>query len=228
MLDRINYFVPKKDLHKLYETFAKVIGLDRKLRRQGLTFEQTCTLLHKVKRDSWVVKPVNTYWNKWFGEFMNNGKPRMHVSSKSFLEKFWHQHQGETQTTIKDVNQLFTHLNSLEMPHVAGETMTKDPNRIDKLRFEAYLYSDDNSAFDPVKEKYDEALMKRPISEYWVNSSHNTYLTGDQFTSHSSVDMYSNALYRGCKCLELDIWDGEIGGEDNLPIPVVWHGYVRH
>ena len=71
-----------------------------------MTFEQTCTLLHKIKRDSWVVKPVNTYWNKLFGEFMNNGKPRMHVSAKSFLEKFLHQQQGEKDATMEDVMKL--------------------------------------------------------------------------------------------------------------------------
>jgi hypothetical protein len=225
VLGRINYHMKKQELHKVYEKFGKTIGLDRRLRRQGLTFEQTCTLLHKVKRDSWVVKPVNTCWNQLFGEFMKNGKPRMTVSARTFLDKFLHQKQGETNAwTMETCLRLFAQLHRLEMPQIAGESEPKDPQRIDKLRFEAYLLGEDNCAFDPAKEQYDPRSMRRPISEYWVNSSHNTYLTGDQFTSHSSVDMYSNALYRGCKCLELDVWDGDIG-DDNAPIPVVWHGY---
>ena len=64
VLDKINYCQLKKSqLSDLYDNFAKVIALDKKQRKLGLTFEQTCTLLHKIKRDSWVVKPVNQYWN---------------------------------------------------------------------------------------------------------------------------------------------------------------------
>jgi Phosphatidylinositol-specific phospholipase C, X domain len=225
LLDRINYQMKKSELNGLYDNFSRVLGLKSRDRKHGLTFEQTCTLLHKIKRDSWVVKPVNQYWNKLFGELMNNGKPRMTVSDKTFLEKFLHANQGETKATLEDVQLIFSRLNQFELPHVAGEGLPKDPHRIDKNRFEAYLLGQDNDAFDPVRECFNPGTMKRQISEYWINSSHNTYLTGDQLTSNSSIDMYSNALYRGCKCLELDVWDGGLSGDDG-PVPVVWHGYV--
>ena len=222
VMDRINYHMKRSQLKDLYEKFGKTIGLDRKMRRQGLSFEQCCTLLHKIKRDSWMVKPVNQVWNQLFGEFMKNGKPRMTVSDRTFLEKFLHRNQGETSATISDVKKLFERLNELELPLVA-DGQPKDPTRIDKNRFEAFLLSKDNDAFDPIREEFDKRTMNKPISEYWINSSHNTYLTGDQFTSHSSVEMYLNALYRGCRCLELDIWDGDVDG-NSVPVPVVWHG----
>jgi phosphatidylinositol phospholipase C, delta len=226
----MNYYMRPKDFHDAYFKFTSAIGLDRKSRNMGLTFEQVATLLHKLKRDSWIVKPINVYWNDIFGELMKNGKPRMNVSCKTFLEKFLHGIQRETTKTLADVKELFYRLNQLELPHhsasIGEDFDSEDSLRIDKDRFEAYLLMEENDAYCPIRQAFDASKMNRPLSEYWINSSHNTYLTGDQLRSNSSVDMYSSALYQGCRCLELDIWDGSDLDDDGKLKPVVWHGYV--
>ncbi|XP_053365580.1 1-phosphatidylinositol 4,5-bisphosphate phosphodiesterase beta-4 isoform X2 [Clarias gariepinus] len=82
-----------------------------------------------------------------------------------------------------------------------------------------YLMSDENApVFLDRLELYQE--MDHPLSHYFINSSHNTYLTGRQFGGKSSVEMYRQVLLSGCRCVELDCWDGK--GEDQEPI--ITHG----
>ena len=60
--------------------------------------------------------------------------------------------------------------------------------------------------------------LDRPLNEYFVSSSHNTYLLGRQVAGASSVEGYISALVKGCRCIEVDCWDGKDGR------PVVNHG----
>ncbi|XP_042265664.1 1-phosphatidylinositol 4,5-bisphosphate phosphodiesterase eta-2a isoform X3 [Thunnus maccoyii] len=85
--------------------------------------------------------------------------------------------------------------------------------------FTNYMRSPAGDIFNP--EHYNVIQdMSQPLCNYFIASSHNTYLMGDQLMSQSRVDMYAWVLQAGCRCVEVDCWDGQDGE------PIVHHGYT--
>ncbi|XP_062982634.1 1-phosphatidylinositol 4,5-bisphosphate phosphodiesterase delta-1 isoform X2 [Elgaria multicarinata webbii] len=92
------------------------------------------------------------------------------------------------------------------------KAMTKDG-------FQMYLMSPDGNIFNRAHTQVYQD-MTQPLSHYYISSSHNTYLMEDQLTGPSSTEAYIRALTKGCRCVELDCWDGPNSE------PIIYHGYT--
>lgn len=90
---------------------------------------------------------------------------------------------------------------------------------LSKDGFLMYLHNPEAMILNPDhKDMYQD--MQQPLNHYFISSSHNTYLMEDQLKGPSSTQAYIRALLKGCRCVELDCWDGS----DNEP--VIYHGYT--
>ncbi|KAG6835937.1 hypothetical protein H0H93_013154 [Arthromyces matolae] len=104
-------------------------------------------------------------------------------------------------------------------PPAASEPPVPDaatPSVLTLEGFSSFLLSPENAAFDQKNQKIWQD-MTRPVSEYFISASHNTYLVGHQLIGVSTIEGYIRALLHSCRSVELDIYDGEIE-------PVVFHG----
>ncbi|XP_026896473.1 1-phosphatidylinositol 4,5-bisphosphate phosphodiesterase delta-1 isoform X1 [Acinonyx jubatus] len=130
------------------------------------------------------------------------------------------------------VDQLVTFLQHQQREEAAGPALAlslieryepsetaKAQRQMTKDGFLMYLLSADGSAFSLAHRRVYQD-MGQPLSHYLMSSSHNTYLLEDQLTGPSSTEAYIRALCKGCRCLELDCWDGP-----NLE-PIIYHGYT--
>ncbi|GAB1313731.1 hypothetical protein MFIFM68171_03941 [Madurella fahalii] len=61
-----------------------------------------------------------------------------------------------------------------------------------------------------------------PLPEYYISSSHNTYLMAHQLYGTSSAGAYETTLKAGARCIEIDAWDNP----DDKNEPKVTHGFT--
>ncbi|KAM8855245.1 1-phosphatidylinositol 4,5-bisphosphate phosphodiesterase delta-4 isoform 1-T1 [Spinachia spinachia] len=144
---------------------------------------------------------------KVFQDYSADGEKLLLDELQSFLSI--EQHEGE---------QSSQHAQELIDRYEPSETAKKQ-SAMSLDGFQVYLCSQEGSVFKPEhRELYQD--MTQPLSHYFISSSHNTYLLEDQLRGQSSLEAYIQALKRGCRCVEVDCWDGSDGE------PVVYHGHT--
>jgi len=127
------------------------------------------------------------------------GTDKDDVNADEFLKLFLHDKQNQLNANIEDVKKIFSRLNDMDIsgakPHLNSNGKSHNDS-IDRIRFGEYLASCENDVYNPDSQTVDKSTLSQPLSEYWINSSHNTYLTGDQLKSFSSVEMYVVGMQR--------------------------------
>ncbi|KAH7115546.1 PLC-like phosphodiesterase [Dactylonectria macrodidyma] len=136
-------------------------------------------------------------------------KPETGMTLPEFLA-FLRDVQGEdVDSNLSMWEKQFAYLSRRYRPdEVETSDAAHDMQVMSEAAFVSYLTSESNSPIIPEPQNY---TLDRPMNEYIISSSHNTYLLGRQVAGQSSVEGYISVLVRGCRCVEVDCWDGNSG-----------------
>ncbi|XP_042955104.1 phosphoinositide phospholipase C 2-like [Carya illinoinensis] len=128
---------------------------------------------------------------KLFERYSENG-----TMTVEHLQRFLIEVQEESNASKDSAQAIFNSLKHLNVFPRKG------------LSFEAfyrYLLSDRNSAIRRVVHQD----MQAPLAHYFIFTSHNSYLTGNQLSSDCSEVPIIAALKKGVKVIELDLWPND-------------------
>jgi len=135
-----------------------------------------------------------------FAKYSENGK-----MGAAGLLKFLQEEQGERDLTLDDAKRILE-LHKKEHGGILKFNFSHDMTKDD---FSAYLLSPKLNGVLPSTVYQD---MTQPLAHYFIFTGHNSYLTGNQLSSDSSVEPIKVALQRGVRVVELDLWPDDHGG----------------
>lgn len=121
---------------------------------------------------------------------------QIYASHASPTHKLWHK---------DSIVEFLHHSQADKVTDPSGDIATRDA--LDFAGFLSYMTSSAADALAPLVQADQDLTW--PLASYFISSSHNTYLTGNQLNSDSNAEAYRNVLLRGCRCVEIDVWDGD-------------------
>ncbi|KAL3536520.1 hypothetical protein ACH5RR_004981 [Cinchona calisaya] len=142
-----------------------------------------------------------------FGTYSENG-----LMNVDHLHKFLKDVQGEDKLSLEEAESAMESIiKELKHLHIFHRKL------LNLEAFFRYLFSDTNYPLLSTHKVHHD--MTAPLSHYFVYTSHNTYLTGNQFSSDCSDVPIIKALEQGVRVIELDMWPNST--KDNVDI---YHG----
>ncbi|KAL3653476.1 1-phosphatidylinositol phosphodiesterase [Castilleja foliolosa] len=135
-----------------------------------------------------------------FGRYSENG-----LMSADHLRRFMAEVQGEEGVTLEGAQAVMDSFKHIGIFHRRGFNLEE---------FFKYLFGDTNPPLNPQLGVHHD--MTAPLSHYFIYTGHNSYLTGNQLSSDCSDVPIVNALRKGVRVIELDIWPNSTDDDVNV------------
>ncbi|KAJ7964194.1 Phosphoinositide phospholipase C [Quillaja saponaria] len=154
-----------------------------------------CFCFWRKFKIKWEAEPPGDI-KKLFDQYAEHG-----TMTIDHLLRFLIDFQGQHDATKDDAQAIFNSLKHLNIFQRKGL-------QIDT--FFRYLLGDLNGPLSPRGVHHD---MNAPLAHYFIYTGHNSYLTGNQLSSDSSTVPIIDALNKGVRVIELDLWPTTSGDD---------------
>lgn len=205
---------------KIYDIFESV-----SCQKDTIDFEQFSQAYNKIiyhqeltkKYCCLVRRAANDDEENNDGHFFDINDENNKLISDIAFQKFLLKEQNDE--SARDLNYVHDTMKSLQSSSERDTTSIKPPMTITIDDFLNFLFHIKNSI---CKSGHSEVYqdMSKPLSQYWIASSHNTFTSGGQLQNSCSLEAYARVLRQGCRCIEVVCWDGPNSE------PLVHHGLV--
>lgn len=229
-IDRLGVPLSGESLLSLFEKHCEAIGVASD---HGLKLgPSVLPLMEALRAESYAIStsadPFSEIWDASLSspsarvgkenESKNKTPTEGDVMTTNTFLRFLQDEQREDASRSDDARSLFSKINaqraivgskSSAAAEKASDEIMPKREHITKSVFTDYLMSDANDILDPKAGVFDKCDMTRPLSQYWINTSHKAYQGKHGYVNEADgAQPYIFALQRGCRCLEIDIWDG--------------------
>ncbi|KJP86219.1 hypothetical protein AK88_04113 [Plasmodium fragile] len=154
----------------------------------------------------------------------NNGSAHnAKVSSRygrDYIPPQEHLQSAQSESYYIRAKAIYKLLNTIKKYNIPFVNINEDKHYLTQIGLVYFLLSKENSIMCPEYSKVYQN-MNLPLCNYWINSSHNTYLGRKQIFSSSNIEQYIYILIDGCRCVEFDCY------YFNKNI-VVYHGFYGY
>ncbi|XP_054382872.1 1-phosphatidylinositol 4,5-bisphosphate phosphodiesterase zeta-1 isoform X3 [Pongo abelii] len=198
-LEKTQRLLEKLDIRCSYIHVKQIFKDNDRLKQGRITIEEFRAIYRIITHREEIIEIFNAY--------SENRKILLENNLAQFLTQ--EQYTAEMSKTIAfEIIQKYEPIEEVRKAHqMSLEGFTRYMNSRECLLFK-----------NECRKVYQD--MSHPLSDYFISSSHNTYLVSDQLLGPSDLWGYVSALVKGCRCLEIDCWDGAQNE------PVVYHGYT--
>jgi len=205
LCNMLNINISKEDLQQVFDESNTEKNGPKYKGKEGLDENEFVTAYKKISHKFMIHQEIEKIFQKYSTKDGNTNSARMIPADFIKFTKI-EQKEDLTLETCVEIIKTFE--------------FSEDKESFSSEGFARFIMCHDSQdlMFTKEQEATNPEVMTHPLSHYWINTSHNTYLEGNQINSYSSTNAYINALKQGCRCVEIDCWDGADGE------PMVYHG----